>query len=150
MDARTTPYFSFADAKTAVAYYQEVFGATDVYRLSPDRKQAEIFGVPAGVDLADITMYGGFKILGLNFSFSDAFGGQTQPSNQVSVMLDINSADATAVQALDDLYAKLMASGKVTVKMPYTQQFWGNKMGTIVDQYGITWMLSCSPWAEQR
>ncbi|WP_125580168.1 VOC family protein [Levilactobacillus cerevisiae] len=146
MDARTTPYFSFANAKEAVAYYQAVFGATEVYRLSPDSDQAQALNLPPEANLADVTIYGGFKILDLPFCFSDASGEQPQQSNQVSVMLDINSQDPQAEKALADLYSRVVGSRRVTVKVPYKKQFWGNKMGTIIDQYGIFWIFNSAPW----
>lgn len=146
MDARTTPYFSFANAKEAVAYYQDVFGATEVYRLSPDQQQAQALNLPPDTNLADITIYGGFKIMDLNFCFSDASGDQPQASNQVSVMLDINSQDPTAEAALLKLYQRVVGSRQVTVKVPYKTQFWGNKMGTVIDRYGVFWIFNSAPW----
>ncbi|WP_125763606.1 VOC family protein [Levilactobacillus mulengensis] len=121
-------------------------GATEVYRLSPDQQQAQALNLPPDTNLADITIYGGFKIMDLNFCFSDASGDQPQASNQVSVMLDINSQDPTAEAALLKLYQRVVASRQVTVKVPYKTQFWGNKMGTVIDRYGVFWIFNSAPW----
>lgn len=39
------PYLAFEKAKDAIAYYEEVFGATNVKRLEVSEEQAEQFGM---------------------------------------------------------------------------------------------------------
>ena len=39
------PYIAFENSKEAIAYYEEVFGATDVKRLEVGEEQASHFGM---------------------------------------------------------------------------------------------------------
>ncbi|MFD1549761.1 VOC family protein [Levilactobacillus fuyuanensis] len=148
MQSRLIPSISFESAKDALAYYQEVFGAADVYRFSPDAAQAKQFGLPADANLDDITIHAGFSILGMNFQCADAFRGKPEPTNQIDMILDINADDAASAQAAEDFYQRVVASGTVTVDMPFESQFWGGKMGHFTDKYGISWMLHVMPWSQ--
>ncbi|WP_461224552.1 VOC family protein [Lacticaseibacillus suihuaensis] len=148
MQAKLIPYIAYPSAKAALAYYQRVFGATDVYRLSPTPEQASQFGIPAGQDLDALTMHGGFRVLGTQVECADAFNGAAAPAQQQIVLqLDVNSEDPASAQAADDLWARLQ--GQVTVTMPYAPQFWGGKMGQFTDQFGVTWMLHAQPWSNR-
>ncbi|MFC6180141.1 VOC family protein [Lactiplantibacillus daowaiensis] len=147
MQSQLYPYLAFENAKTAIDYYQRVFGATDVYRLSPQPEQAQQFGLPADADLNNMTMHGGFTILGTKIECSDAFRGTPQPSDQISLMLDLNSEDADSAQAAEAFYQHLVTSDDVKITMPFAEQFWGGKMGQFIDKFGITWMLHTSPWS---
>lgn len=148
MQSRLIPSFSFTSAKEALAYYEDVFGASDVYRFSPSAEQAQQFGLPADADLESMTIHAGFSVLGMSFQCADAFRGAPTPSKQVDMILDINGDDPASVQAAEDFYDHLQASGKVTIDMPFAPQFWGGKMGHFTDQYGIAWMLHVMPWSQ--
>ncbi|WP_225048196.1 glyoxalase/bleomycin resistance/extradiol dioxygenase family protein [Lacticaseibacillus kribbianus] len=150
MQARLIPYIAYLSAKDALAYYQEVFGATDVYRLSPTEAQAEQFGIPAGQDLAALTMHGGFRVLGQQVECADAFNGAAAPAQQQIVLqLDVNAEDPASAAAADALWARLQERAAVTVTMPYEAQFWGGKMGQFTDKFGVTWMLHSQPWSNR-
>lgn len=148
MQSRIIPSFAFESAKEALAYYQTVFGATDVYRFSPQPEQAKQFHLPADADLESLTIHAGFTVLGMSFQCADSFRGPVQSSNQVDMILDINGDDAASVKAADAFYQHLVASGEVTIDMPYEEQFWGGKMGHFTDKYGISWMLHVMPWSQ--
>lgn len=148
MQSRLIPSFSFENAKEALAYYQTVFGATDVYRLAPTPEQAQQFHLPADVDLNDCTIHGGFTVLGMSFQVADSFRGPIQPTNQIDMILDIDGDDPASVQAATDFYQHLVASGEVTIDMPFAEQFWGGKMGHFTDKYGIPWMLHVMNWRQ--
>lgn len=53
----------------------------------------------------------------------------------------INLEPDTRVEA-DRLFAALSAGGKVT--MPLTDMFWGAYFGTLIDQFGVQWMVNCT------
>lgn len=150
MRTQVYPYFAFQNAKEAIEYYQRIFGATDVYRLSPKKEQAEMFHLPADADLDGMTMHGGFTILGMKFECADAFNGDSTPVKGLQLMLDIDSEDPESHQAADDLYKKLEKSGEVDITMPFEEQFWGGKMGAFTDKYGVQWMLHESPWSQSQ
>ncbi|MFD1456386.1 VOC family protein [Levilactobacillus lanxiensis] len=148
MQSRLIPSFAFENAKEALTYYQDVFGATDVYRFSPQPEQAQQFHLPAEADLDSMTIHGGFTVLGMSFQVADSFRGPVQSSNQVDMILDIDGDDAASVQAAEDFYQHLQASGQVTIDMPFAEQFWGGKMGHFTDKYGISWMLHVMKWSQ--
>lgn len=148
MQSRIIPSFSFKNAKEALAYYQEVFGATDVYRFSPQPEQVKQFQLPADTALDDLTIHGGFSVLGMSFQVADSFRGPIHASNQVDMILDIDGDDPASVQAAEAFYRHLQASGQVTIDMPFAEQFWGGKMGRFTDKYGISWMLHVMKWRQ--
>ncbi len=148
MQSRLIPSLSFTSAKEALAYYQEVFGAQDVYRFSPSAEQATQFGLPADADLEAMTIHAGFSVLGTSLQCADAFRGAPTPSNQIDLILDINADDAASAAAAEAFYQRVVASQTVTVDMPFEPQFWGGKMGQFTDRYGISWMLHVMPWSQ--
>ncbi|MFC6261678.1 VOC family protein [Levilactobacillus fujinensis] len=139
MQAKLIPYLEFENAKEAIAYYQSVFGATDSYRISPTATEVEQFGLEPTVDLDQMTMNGGFRILGLDVQCADALMGQPTSSTLISLMLTVDEDDSASVKALDALYQRLVKSD-VKVISPFSKVA-GGKMGQIVDAYGITWIL---------
>lgn len=90
--AKMYPYLAFENAKEALGYYEEVFGATNISRLPVSEEQSEMFGLPKE-NLENTTVHGGFTVLGANLFCSDSFGKEVKPSNQISIMLDSNSED---------------------------------------------------------
>lgn len=150
MQTKLYPYLAFPNAKEALDYYKRVFGATNIYRLSPQPEQAKQFGIPEGTDLDNLTMHAGFTVLGVDLQCADAFNGATEGSKQISLLLDVNAEDPESVKAADDFYDHLAASGEVDITMPFEEQFWGGKMGQFIDHYGVTWMLHSQPWSQMR
>ncbi|MDT6981273.1 VOC family protein [Levilactobacillus zymae] len=140
MQAKLIPYLEFENAKEALAYYQGVFGATNVYRISPTAEEAEQYGLEPDVDLEQLTMQGGFQLLGLDVQCADALMGQPTSSTLISLMLVVDEDDSEGVKELMALYQRLIKSD-VKVINPFADQTQGGKMGQIVDAYGITWIL---------
>lgn len=144
MQAKLIPYLEFENAKEALAYYQGVFGATNVYRISPTADEAEQYGLEPTVDLDQLTMRGGFQLLGLDIQCADALMGQPTSSTLISLMIVVDEKNSDDVKALTSLYQRLVKSD-VKVISPFTTQQQGGKMGQIVDAYGITWILREEP-----
>ncbi|WP_099223889.1 VOC family protein [Listeria costaricensis] len=145
--ANLYPYLAFERAKEALAYYEKVFGATNITRVPVTEEQAKQFGLPAE-ELDNLTMHAGFTILGTELFCADSFGNQIAPSRQISLMLDVNSEDAAAAKEADDFFENVAASPDVDVTMPFEEQFWGGKMGQFTDKYGITWMIHSQPYSK--
>ncbi|UIF28356.1 VOC family protein [Levilactobacillus brevis] len=140
MQAKLIPYLEFENAKEAIAYYQSVFGATNAYRVSPTAEEVEQFGLAPTVNLEEMTMQGGFKIMGLDVQCADALMGQPTSSTLISLMIAVDEDDSASVKELTGLYQRLLKSD-VKVISPFGEQSAGGKMGQIVDAYGITWIL---------
>lgn len=118
-----TPYLMVRDAARAMAFYRDAFGATEVMRFDgPDGRiaHAEVKIGDSHVMLADEVPDQGFV------------GPQTLGGAGVSLMLYVNDVDAT--------FAKALAAG-ATVRRPVADQFYGDRMGTLVDPYGHVWSI---------
>lgn len=144
MQAKLIPYLEFENAKEAISYYERVFGATGAYRVSPTAGEVEQFGLEPTMNLAEMTMSGGFRVMGLDIQCADALMGQPTSSTLVSLMIAVDEQDSEGVKALTDLYQHLLKSD-IKVISPFTTQTAGGKMGQVVDAYGITWILREQP-----
>jgi PhnB protein len=106
-----------------MAFYRDAFGATEVMRFAgPDGRiaHAEVKIGDSHVMLADELPDQGFV------------GPQTLGGAGISLMLYVNDVDAT--------FAKALAAG-ATVRRPVADQFYGDRMGTLVDPYGHVWSI---------
>lgn len=57
--------------------------------------------------------------------------------NNVSINLDPDTrADA------ERIFGELAVGGRIT--MPLTDMFWGSYFGTLVDPFGVQWMMNCT------
>lgn len=136
------PYLTFENTKEALAYYQDVFGITDIQRESPTEKQAEDMSLNADVNLDDLTLKGSFKILGKQVFCADSFLGKPVVSSLISLMIEVDLHDSEASSALQKLYDRVVESEEVKVIVTFEKKSSGNKYGQIVDKYGITWIFN--------
>src|SRR5690349_9336602 len=114
-----TPHLIMDDAASALDWYKKALGATEVVRApGPDGKiiHAEIRIGNSPIMLNDPMMGGkGPKALG---------------GSPASLWLYVDDCDA--------LFNRAVAAG-AQVKMPLTDQFWGDRSGTIADPHGYQW-----------
>lgn len=132
------PYLNFENTKEALAYYEEVFGATNITRLPVGKEQAAQFNM-SPEDADNATMHSQFDIAGTTILASDSFGRAQKINNGISLLIDYdvnNEDDAKEVEALYD-----RVKDAVDVEMPLEEQFWGGKMGSFTDKYNVRWML---------
>ena len=118
-----TPYLMVRDAARAIAFYRNAFDADEVMRFNgPDGRiaHAEVKIGDSHVMLADESPEQGFV------------GPQTLGGAGVSLMLYVDDVDATFAQAL--------AAG-ATVRRPVTDQFYGDRVGTLADPFGHVWSI---------
>ena len=118
-----TPYLMVRDAARAIAFYRNAFDADEVMRFKgPDGRiaHAEVKIGDSHVMLADESPEQGFV------------GPQTLGGAGVSLMLYVDDVDATFAQAL--------AAG-ATVRRPVTDQFYGDRVGTLADPFGHVWSI---------
>jgi PhnB protein len=119
-----SPYLTVRDASDALEFYKKAFGATELCRLKmPDGKMA----------------HGEFKIGDSIFMISDENPGcgSTSPEalggSPVTLHLYVTDADATFADTIK-------AGAKET--MPLENQFWGDRMGGVVDPFGHNWLIA--------
>ncbi|WP_322556153.1 VOC family protein [Staphylococcus haemolyticus] len=134
------PYLAFEKAKDAIAYYEEVFGATNVKKLEVSEEQAEQFGMTKE-QAAEATMHAEFEVLGVKILCSDSFGRVENINNGISLLInfDVNNQDDS--DKVQQFYDKIKDHDSIDIEMPLKEQFWGGKMGAFTDKYGVRWML---------
>lgn len=116
-----TPYLMVRGAARAIDFYRNAFGASEVMRFNgPNGRiaHAEIRIGDSHVMLADEN--------------STHRSPQTLGGAGVSLMLYVENVDRTFAQAV--------AAG-ATVERPVADQFYGDRMGTLVDPFGHAWSI---------
>ncbi|NVN99919.1 MAG: VOC family protein [Geobacteraceae bacterium] len=119
-----TPYLVTANADKAIEYYKDVFGANELARLpGPDGKvmHAEIKIGDSPIMLCD------------ECPDWDALGPLTRGGTTVSIVL--------YVENVDDVVKRAVEAGARSV-MPVSDQFWGDRMGTVIDPFGHKWSIA--------
>jgi PhnB protein len=118
-----TPYLMLRDAPRAIAFYQEAFGATELYRMpSPDGRigHAEIQIGDSRIMLADEHPEMGFV------------GPQTRGGTTVSLMVYVENVDA--------VFARALKAG-AKEQRPVADQFYGDRTGSLEDPFGHVWHI---------
>ena len=120
-------YLSVDGASDAIDFYTRAFGATELYRLPMEDGRlghAEIQIGDTRVLLAD--EYPEMNILGPN-----ARGG---PTASFAIMVD-------STEDLEAMWAQALAAG-ATVEREIEDQFYGHRMGQLLDPYGHKWSIN--------
>lgn len=137
MSATLNPYLNFpGNAREAMEFYQRALGGD--LTVSTFGEYGDTGPSADGVMHAQLTTPHGFTLMA-----SDLPPGQEgahQPGRNVYVSL---SGDDPALrehwQALSD---------GAQVEMPLEKQMWGDEFGSLVDRFGIGWMVNISPAQE--
>ena len=118
-----TPYLIVDGADAAIRFYEKAFGATEVMRMPMGDRiaHAEIKIGDSHVMLADENPDQGH--LG-----PTSRGGATG-----SLMIYLPDVDA--------VFARAVAAGATAQQAP-TDQFWGDRMGSLKDPFGHQWSLA--------
>ena len=118
-----TPYLIVDDANAAIDFYKRAFGATELFRLPMGDKigHAEIKVGDSHVMLAD------------EFPDMDHLGPNARGGTTVSLLLYVDNVDSA--------FGKAVAAG-AKEQRPITDQFWGDRMGTLSDPFGHQWSLA--------
>ena len=118
-----TPYLTVDDAEGAIAFYAKAFGATEKMRLPMGGKigHAEIIIGDSHVMLSD------------EWPDRDALGPKTRGGATSSLMVYVPDVDSA--------FERAVAAG-ATATMQVENQFWGDRMGAVVDPFGHKWTLA--------
>jgi PhnB protein len=118
-----TPYLVVNDGAGAIDFYKKAFGAVETVRMGgPDGKigHAEIRIGDSNVMLADESPDMGHR------------SAKSIGATPVSLVLYVEDVDAQFKQAI--------AAGAKELR-PVEDQFYGDRMGTLVDPFGHVWSL---------
>jgi PhnB protein len=141
--ARTSTYLNFKrSTEEAFNFYKSVFGTEfvgeiarfgdiptqeDQPSMSDDDKQL--------VMNVQLPILGGHLLMGTDAP--ESMGFQLNQGNNVYICLDPD----TRAEA-DALFSALSAGGKV--EQPMQEMFWGDYFGSLVDRFGVQWMINCT------
>jgi len=120
-----TPYLALHDAKSAIEWYGKVFGA-------------KLFGGEPMPGPGGKIMHAQLKVGSSLFFVSDIFPESDMVDASragASVNLNIFHKDA------DKMWERAVANG-AKVTMPFSDQFWGDKYGRIIDPFGHSWAIT--------
>ena len=119
-----TPYLAIDGAEQAIAFYVQAFGAKERGRMDgPDGKIAH-----AELQIGDSVVM-----------LSDPFPGSATKAptelggTSASVMLYVEDVDAVVEQAV---------KAGATLEREAEDQFWGDRLGAIVDPFGHSWSIA--------
>ena len=118
-----TPYLSVRGAAAAIEFYKKAFGAKEKLRM-PDGERiahAEIVVDGSHIMLADEYPERGFS------------APQPGDKSPVGIMLYIKDVDAAAARAVD---------AGATLERPVEDQFYGDRLGSILDPFGHRWYIA--------
>ena len=119
-----TPYLIVKGAANAIDYYKRAFGATELFRMADDKGtvgHAEIKIGDSVIMLADETP-------GAVCHTPRSLGGSS-----VGMMIYVDDVDTVFKRAVE-------AGGKSL--RPLTNQFYGDRSGTLEDPYGHVWTVA--------
>ena len=119
-----SPYLIVRDGAAAIEFYQKVFGAT--LRMKLD--------APGGrVGHAELEIGNGLVMLADEHPEMGALAPTTIGGTPVGLHLYLEDVDAVAKKAI--------AAG-ATLKRPVENQFYGDRLGSIIDPFGHLWHIS--------
>ena len=118
-----TPYLICDGAADAIDYYKKAFGAIELFRMDHEGRigHAELKIGDSPIMLAD-------EFPQMGYRSPKALGG-----TPVSLMIYVPDVDTVYKQAID--------AGATEVK-PLTDQFYGDRSGTLTDPYGHVWTIA--------
>ncbi|OCT11325.1 hypothetical protein A8709_06525 [Paenibacillus pectinilyticus] len=129
---KLTPYLSTEDARSQAAFYVEALGGEILSVMTHE----QLMG--AQHQYKDKVMHLSMVVAGGNAIFmSDSFEPFTRGPG-LSLSIAYNTEDEAT-----EAFAKLAVGGHV--KYPIAQQPFGMFFGELVDQYGVTWMITAEP-----
>jgi PhnB protein len=118
-----TPYLTIDGAAEAIRFYEKAFGATEVMRLPMGDRIAH----------AEIRIGNSHVMLSDEFPDMGILGPKARGGATSSLMIYLEDVDAAYRQAID---------AGATQERPPEDQFWGDRMGTLVDPFGHRWSLA--------
>ncbi|MDG4856851.1 VOC family protein [Streptomyces sp. T-3] len=134
MGSQVNPCITFnGNTRQAMEFYREVFGGELELGTVAD------FGSPDSPN-ADKVMHSrldtpaGYTLMAWDYPDDRPGHPPHRPGNNVAIFLDGDD------QGLRDHFKELSVGGSVT--LPLEKQAWGDEAGSLVDQFGISWMFN--------
>ena len=141
--ARTSTYLNFErSTEEAFNFYKSVFGTEFVGGIARFGDIPAQEGQPAMSDAdRQLVMNVQLPILGdhllMGTDAPESMGFKLNQGNNVYICLDPDTRSEA-----DTLFAALSAGGNV--EQPLQEMFWGDYFGSLVDKFGVQWMVNCT------
>ena len=118
-----TPYLILKNAAQAIEFYARAFGAKETVRMPmPDGR----------IGHAELLIGDSMIMLSDEFPERGSKSAQTLNGSPVGFALYVENVDESFQRALQ---------AGATVKEPITNQFWGDRAGSVTDPFGYQWTL---------
>lgn len=119
-----TPMFMFKDSRKAIEFYKKAFGAQERFAMpGPDGK---------GVMHAEVLVGDSIIMMGDEHPQEICKSAETMGGSPISFFFYVDNVDAAFRRAVE---------AGATAKMPVQDMFWGDRVGTVQDPFGYSWML---------
>jgi PhnB protein len=119
-----TPFLTVHNAAEAIEFYKKAFGAEERYRMN----------APDGKCVAHAELKIGDSV----FMLSDEMPGQSCES---SALGETCVGFYLYVKDVDEVFERAIDAG-AKVKEPVKDEFWGDRIGKIIDPAGQEWILA--------
>ena len=128
------PYLFFhGRCEEALNFYKACLGGeiAELNRFAGSPMESEVSD-----DYKNKIMHASFVCGDIRFMASDGRPGPG-PDGEDDISLSLATSDAAEGERVFDA----LAQGG-TVSMPFADQFWGGKFGSLTDRFGVQWMIS--------
>lgn len=120
-----TPMLMFKDARKAIEFYKQAFGATERYAMpGPGGK---------GIMHAEIQIGDSIIMIGEENPYMPAKSAETIGGSPVSFYIYL--------EKVDEAFDKALKAGAES-RMPVQDAFWGDRVGAVQDPFGYSWSLA--------
>jgi PhnB protein len=120
-----TPALTLKNSLEAIDFYKKAFGAKELGVFpSPDGKST----MHALIQIGDSFLMMGDERPGQGDRSAESLG-----ASPIGMYIYVEDADAMFKQAVD---------AGATIEMPLADMFWGDRMGTVKDPFGYSWMIA--------
>ena len=125
-------YLTFnGDCEEAMNYYKDIFDGEFITFMRYKDGPPEYVNDSNEEKVMHVTM----QFHGCELLASDAMGGPTTKGSAYHLSVGIDNEEEAAT-----IFNSLADGGKV--EMPFQDVFWGGKFGSVIDKFGIQWMVS--------
>lgn len=119
-----TPYLVVKGAAAAIDFYKKVFGASEIMRMpQPDGR----------IGHAELKIGDSIVMLADEYPEINIIGPGTLGNSTVGLLLYVDDSDKTF---------NLAVSSGARVEKPLTDQFYGDRSGTVIDPFGHKWTIA--------
>jgi PhnB protein len=119
-----TPYLIVRDARKAIDFYKKAFGAEELVVMPGPNGST----MHAQIKIGDSMIFLNDEVPAM-----DSLGPESRGGATASIMLYVDNVDTW--------FDKAVKAG-CTVKLPVSDQFWGDRFGKVADPFGHLWAIA--------